>query len=135
MRTDAIAAAAAALPLLLGCASSSVVEDPSFAVALQPIPDSKCGGGLGLQSITVVNRGASPQPVRPQCTINTPGVELVEVPTVARLLAPGEQAIFVCALRDMGDPPDGRVVEAVARLIVRVGTVEQQHRVPVNCPR
>jgi len=120
---------------LLGCAGAYEEGLPNVTARVQPIADSKCGGGLAFLTIDVVNRGPAPMSARPQCISNSPGVEVVESPAVARLLAPGATGQFVCAVQDVGDPPDGQIEGAVARLVVRVGAAEQQLRLPVTCPR
>jgi hypothetical protein len=135
MRPRSYWLACAAL-LLADCGGAQTAAPEGIkdlAVATQPVNDSKCGGGLAFQTLEFANRTTAPLSVRPQCVSNTPGIDVVETPAVGRTLQPGESARFVCVLRDIGDPPDGRAPEAIARLSIRLGAAEQTLRIPVTC--
>lgn len=120
---------------LMSCAGEPRDAPADVAARAEPITDSKCGGGLTFVTLEIVNRGTTPVLARPQCVSNTPGIDVVENPGFARTLAPGEAGQFVCAVRDIGDPPDGQLEGAIARLVVRYAGKEQQLRLPVTCPR
>ncbi|MSO71583.1 MAG: hypothetical protein EXQ88_06195 [Alphaproteobacteria bacterium] len=124
-----------ALLPLLSCAGERVETPADVGLRAEPIIDSKCGGGLAFVTMGIANRGATPVLARPQCVSNTPGIEVVENPAFARTLAPGETGQFVCAVRDIGDPPDGRFEGALARLVVRYNGQERSLPLPVTCPR